>query len=65
METFRQDLCIGFVLDVNTRLKMQTIRSKVENRKYRLFGWDNNDERFKVYFDGEDGCIHRKATIET
>lgn len=29
-----------------------------------LFGWDNNDEHFKVYADGEDGCIHRKATIE-
>jgi hypothetical protein len=29
-----------------------------------LFGWDNFDEHFKVYADGEDGCIHRKATIE-
>lgn len=29
-----------------------------------LFGWDNFDEHFKTYSDGEDGCIHRKATIE-
>lgn len=29
-----------------------------------LFGWDNFDEHFKVYSDGENGCIHRKATIE-
>ena len=29
-----------------------------------LFGWDNDDKHFKVYADGEDGCIHRKATIE-
>lgn len=29
-----------------------------------LFGWDNFDEHFKFYSDGEDGCIHRKATIE-
>lgn len=29
-----------------------------------LFGWDNFDEHFKGYSDGEDGCIHRKATIE-
>lgn len=29
-----------------------------------LFGWDNDDEHFKVYADGEDGCIHRKTTIE-
>lgn len=29
-----------------------------------LFGWDNNDEHFKEYADGSEGCIHRKATID-
>ena len=26
--------------------------------------WDNNDEHFKEYADGSEGCIHRKATID-
>ena len=29
-----------------------------------LFGWDNDDEHFKEYADGSEGCIHRKATID-
>lgn len=29
-----------------------------------LFGWDNNDEHFCEYADGDFGCIHIKATIE-
>ncbi len=29
-----------------------------------LFGWDNDDEHFKMYADGSDGCVHRKSTLE-
>lgn len=29
-----------------------------------LFGWDNEDEHFKEYSDGQEGCIHRKATLD-
>jgi len=29
-----------------------------------LFGWDNENEHFKEYYDGSDGCIHRKSTLD-
>jgi len=29
-----------------------------------LFGWDNDDEHFTTYANGDEGCIHRKKTLE-
>lgn len=43
---------------------------KYENDEYEtqipcaLFGYDNDDEHFRGYANGDEGCIHRKSTIE-
>ena len=55
---------------IRMRCKDCNLPQKYENDEYEtqipcaLFGYDNYDEHFKVYANGDEGCIHRKSTIE-
>lgn len=52
------------------RCKDCNLPQRYENDEYEtqipcaLFGYDNDDEHFREYANGDEGCIHRKSTIE-